>query len=132
MFITIDMTSNIPIYEQLKQNIIKGIATNELKVGEELPSVRQLAADLSINMHTIAKAYAQLKDGGFISVHRSKGAVVNTPEVYAADKHYSRRLAAKLKELSSEAMCRGVTADEWLEVCKDAYETLNNKKEIKK
>ena len=84
MFLEIEMTSEVPIYEQLKLRIIEGIAQGTLVPGEELPSVRQLAADLSVNMHTVAKAYGQLKDKGFLSVHRTRGAVVNQPSQYVS------------------------------------------------
>ena len=64
MIIELDMTKDTPIYEQLKQQIVAGIARGKLQPGEPMPSVRQLAADLSINLHTVAKAYGQLKDEG--------------------------------------------------------------------
>lgn len=132
MFITIDMTSDIPIYKQLKQSIIKGIATNELKSAEALPSVRQLAADLSVNMHTIAKAYAQLKEDGFISVHRNKGALVNSPPQYAANEKYLVALKQQLQEQTIEAHCRGLSKDDWVNICEGAYEKFTMKKETKK
>ena len=132
MFIKIDMTSDTPIYEQLKQNIIQGIATNELRHTQELPSVRQLAADLSVNMHTVAKAYTQLKDSGFISVHRNKGAVINAPDMYAATDKYFEALQEKLFEKVAEAICRGTLKEQWLKLCSDAYDMLHEKKEIKK
>lgn len=130
MFIKIDMTCDTPIYEQLKQSIIRGIATKALIPGEELPSVRQLAADLSVNMHTVAKAYTALKEDGFISVHRKKGAVINTPKMHTADPEYLSKLKELLEEHAAHAICRGVSAGEWLNVCNDAYEALNNKRSV--
>lgn len=132
MFITIDMTSQIPIYKQLKQSIIDGIATKKLEPEEELPSVRQLAADLSVNMHTVAKAYAQLKEDGFISVHRNKGALVNSPSQYAANEKYLVALKQQLQEQTAEAHCRGLSKDEWINICEGAYEKFIMKKETKK
>ena len=122
------MTSEIPIYEQLKQRIIEGIAKKELAAGEELPSVRQLAADLSVNMHTVAKAYAQLKDLGFLSVHRSRGAVINPESSYAANEAYLRQLTQMLRPFAVEALCRGVKAGEWLSICNDAFEGVMTKR----
>lgn len=130
MFIKIDMTCATPIYEQLKQSIIRGIATKALQPGEELPSVRQLASDLSVNMHTVAKAYASLKEDGLISVHRKKGAVINTPEMHTADPEYLSKLTKLLEEYAAHAICKGVTAGEWLNVCNNAYEALNEKRSI--
>lgn len=124
------MTSETPIYEQLKQRIIEGIAKGELIPGEQLPSVRQLAGDLSVNMHTVAKAYTQLKEKGFLSVHRNRGAVINGQTQYTADKSYLASLANQLSNYAAEAICRGIKAGEWLSVCNDAYEDLNKKRSI--
>jgi GntR family transcriptional regulator len=122
------MTSDLPLYEQLKQRVIEGIAKGDLSAGEVLPSVRALAADLGVNMHTVAKAYAQLKDMGFVSVHRSRGAVVNPLSVFAANPEYLDALTDQLRSYAIEAMCRGVKAGEWLGVCNDAYEGLHKKR----
>lgn len=122
MIIEIEMTKDTPIYEQLKQKIVEGIATGELKPGEELPSVRQLAADLSVNMHTVAKSYSQLKEEGFLSVHKKKGVVVNIPKMYAASEAYLALLREELKISALMAKCRGVEKDKWLELCEKAYE----------
>ncbi len=131
MFITIDLKSETPIYKQLEQSIIKGIAKKELKCGEDLPSVRQLAADLGVNMHTVAKAYALLKKGGFISVQRNKGALVNAPQDYAADEKYLSELKRQIKEHVTQAYCRGLSQQDWLGICADSYKDFV-KKENKK
>src|SRR5690625_6662480 len=66
MYIQLDFESDIPIYEQLKNEIIIGIAKKQLLPGERLPSVRVLAGDIGINLHTVNKAYNQLKNEGFL------------------------------------------------------------------
>ena len=66
MILKIDFDSDIPIYVQIKNQIIEGIAKGEIDKGEELPSVRALAEDIGINMHTVNKAYNMLKDEGYI------------------------------------------------------------------
>jgi len=88
VYITLDLESEEPIYTQLKYQIIAGIAKKELSPGEALPSVRSLAADLSINLHTVNKAYQQLKQEGFILIHRQKGVVVNPDGVPKANEAY--------------------------------------------
>lgn len=125
MIIRIDMTNDIPIYEQLKRSITRGIATKELIPEEQLPSVRQLASDLSVNMHTVAKAYTALKEDGLISVHRKKGAIVNAPKLYTEDPEYLSGLIDELKVHAAHAICKGVSAGEWIRACNDAYEALN-------
>ena len=76
MLVKLDLESEIPIYQQLKDQIVMGIAMNDLEPGESLPSVRELASDLGVNLHTIRKSYNQLKTEGFVHVNRRKGAVV--------------------------------------------------------
>ena len=74
MIIEIDFNSSEAIYMQLRNQIILGIATSQLQEGESLPSVRQLADHIGINMHTVNKAYTVLKQEGFLKLDRRKGA----------------------------------------------------------
>lgn len=76
MVIEIDFSSDEAIYMQLTNQIIMGIATSRLHEGDSLPSVRQLAETIGINMHTVNKAYALLRQQGFVSIDRRKGAVI--------------------------------------------------------
>ena len=68
MILEVDFNSEEALYIQLRNQIIVGIATNRLKEGESLPSVRQLAESIGINMHTVNKAYTVLKQEGFVKV----------------------------------------------------------------
>ena len=76
MVIEIDFNSEEALYLQLRNQIILGIATAKFQEGDALPSVRQLADDIGINMHTVNKAYTVLKQEGFVKVDRRKGAVI--------------------------------------------------------
>lgn len=76
MLIEIDFSSDEAIYVQLQHQIIMGIATEVIHEGDALPSVRQLADTVGINMHTVNKAYNLLKQAGFIQLDRRKGAVI--------------------------------------------------------
>ena len=76
MVIEIDFNSNEAIYVQLMNQIILGIATSRLREGDALPSVRQLADTIGINMHTVNEAYALLRQEGFVTIDRRKGAVI--------------------------------------------------------
>ena len=77
MVIEIDFNSDEAIYVQLMNQIILGIATSRLQEGDTLPSVRQMADTIGINMHTVNKAYTLLKQEGFVSIDRRRGAVVS-------------------------------------------------------
>ena len=76
MLIEIDFSSDEAIYQQLCNQIILGIASSQVRGGEQLPSVRQLAETIGINMHTVNKAYAILQREGFLKIDRRRGAVV--------------------------------------------------------
>ena len=76
MVIEIDFNSEEAIYMQLRNQIILGIASDQFEEGEVLPSVRQLADMIGINMHTVNKAYTVLKQEGFVQVDRRRGAVI--------------------------------------------------------
>ncbi len=106
MYLEIDFNSDEAIYQQLCEQIIMGIATSRLSDGEVLPSVRQLADDIGINMHTVNKAYTILKQEGFVKIDRRRGAIVSVD----ADKQ--RAIASVKKDMQSvlaEAICRDLT-----------------------
>ena len=109
MIIEIDFSSDEAIYIQLCNQIIMGIATDQLKVGETLPSVRQLADTIGINMHTVNKAYSVLKQEGFLSIDRRKGAVI------AIDADKIRALEEMKRQLAvvlARGCCRNVSREE--------------------
>lgn len=116
MILQLDLQSETPIYLQIKHQIIEGIASNNLTSGEGLPSVRALASDLGINMHTVNKAYRLLKQDGYIVIHRQKGVFVN-PEIPGADRDFLERLESEMRPLAAEAASRGMTQDEWRALC---------------
>ena len=122
MFINIDLQSEDPIYTQLKNQIIAGIAKKDLKLGEKLPSVRALAADIGINLHTVNKAYQQLKQEGFILIHRQKGVVIHPDGVPQADDAYREKLSRALNQVIAESVCRGIEREEFLQLCSRLYQ----------
>lgn len=109
MIIEIDFNSNEAIYIQLCNQIIMGIATDQLKVGETLPSVRQLADTIGINMHTVNKAYSVLRQEGFLTIDRRKGAVI------AIDADNIRALEEMKRQLGvvlARGCCRNISREE--------------------
>lgn len=124
MLINLDFQSEVPIYLQLKNQIIEGIATGQLKKGEPLPSVRQFAEDLGINLHTVNKTYTLLKQDGFIQVHRQKGVVVNPEEGPNATEEYMKQLHQELHPMIAEAFCRGMREEDFNKICNEVFETL--------
>lgn len=122
--IKLDFESEEPIYTQLVQQIITSIAKKELLPGERLPSVRSLAADIGINFHTVNKAYQQLKQDGFILIHRQKGVVINPDGTPKADETYKDELLKKLHPLIAESICRDMSEEEFLQLCSQKFDEL--------
>ena len=121
MIIDIDFNSDEAIYVQLRNQIVVGIATAQLSVGDSLPSVRQLADLIGINMHTVNKAYSVLKQEGFIRLDRRKGAVV----AIDYDKCIaSEQLSRMLRVLLAEAMCRRISREEVHDMVDDVFDSF--------
>ena len=101
--IQIDFNSDEAIYIQLRNQIILGIATSRIQEGDTLPSVRQLADNIGINMHTVNKAYSVLRQEGLLSIDRRKGAVISID----ADKLYAmQELREDLQVILAKAVCK--------------------------
>ncbi|PZD96375.1 GntR family transcriptional regulator [Paenibacillus sambharensis] len=128
MIIQLDLESDIPIYRQLVNQIIEGIATGLLNPGEQLPSVRSLAADLGINLHTVNKAYTHLKQEGFLQIHRQKGALIQPHSMPQADTPFKHKLMAEVRPLAAEAICRGMNEDAFIAACRAAYSSIHHNK----
>lgn len=122
MLIEIDFQSDEAIYMQLRNQIILKIAMSILQEGDTLPSVRQLADDVGINMHTVNKAYAVLRQEGFVTIDRRKGAVV------AIDNNKAQAVAelrGSLRMLLAKGICKNITRSEihaLIDECYDDYE----------
>ena len=119
MVIEIDFNSDEAIYVQLCNQIIMGIATSQLLEGENLPSVRQLADTIGINMHTVNKAYTVLRQEGFVNIDRRRGAVI------AVDVNKARALQ-EMKEtlaiLLAKGSCRNISKEEVHALIDEIYE----------
>lgn len=109
MIIKIDFNSDEALYIQLRNQIIMGIATSQLTVGDSLPSVRQLADNIGINMHTVNKAYSVLRQEGYIKLDRRKGAVVaiDYDQVVATG-----QIMTMLQSVLAEAICKDIQRDD--------------------
>lgn len=119
MLIRLDMASATPIYVQLRNQIVMGIGTGALKVGEKLPTVRQMAADAGVNTMTVNKTYQLLKAEGFIEIDRRRGAVVDTAGVFR------EKLEGELALLGAEAKIKGMNEQEFLQLCETIFENLS-------
>lgn len=119
MIVEIDFNSEEALYLQLRNQIIMGIATAKFQEGDTLPSVRQLAEDIGINMHTVNKAYTVLKQEGFLKVDRRKGAVI------ALDLDKLRTLEEMdevFRVILAKAICKGISREEVHQMIEEIYE----------
>lgn len=127
MLLAIDFQSDEPIYTQICNQIIEGMAKRELLPGDKLPSVRSLGADIGINFHTVNKAYQILKQEGFIQIHRQKGVVIHPDGVAKADQLFFTKLQTKLRPLIAESIVRSVSEEEWLEISKAIFDEIKGR-----
>lgn len=120
MIIELINTSDIPIYVQLRNQIVLGIGRGELKVGDHLPTVRQMAEDAGINMMTVNKAYNVLKAEGIIEIDRRHGAVISPKADNRAE--YRSKVEAELELLITESTLKGMKKEDFLEQCMKIYD----------
>lgn len=119
MYIEIDFNSDEALYLQLSNQIIMGIATSQYQEGDTLPSVRQLADTIGINMHTVNKAYSVLRQEGFVKVDRRKGAVI------AIDIDKLKAVEELKKEMSvllAKSRCKNISKEEVHAMIDEIYE----------
>jgi GntR family transcriptional regulator len=109
----VDSNSATPIYAQLDRSIRAAIATGELGVGAQLPTVRQLAVDLAVNANTVARVYAQLERDGMLETRRGVGTFVReSPSPQAARAHRERELRELIQRFVGDAALLGFTLPE--------------------
>lgn len=119
MYIEIDFNSDEAIYVQLQNQIILGIAMNTLREGDTLPSVRQLADTIGINMHTVNKAYSFLKQEGFIQLDRRKGAVISID----ADRAKSlMQMKEQLRIMLAKGYCKNISRQDVHELVDEIFD----------
>lgn len=118
MIIRIDFNSDEAIYIQLRNQIIIGIANSQIREGDNLPSVRELADDIGINMHTVNKAYTILKQEGYVKLDRRKGTVISID----ADKYKAiMEMTNEMNVILAKAICRNITCEEAHEVVEKIF-----------
>ena len=119
MLLKFDFGSNVPIYMQLRNQVVIAIADGTLTPGEQLPTIRALADESGINMMTVSKAYQLLKQEGYISTDRRSGAIV-MPRI--SEGKLSEETMNTLRLCVSELRIAGVGCEELLDLCRQMYE----------
>lgn len=123
MIVRIDFNSDEAFYIQLRNQIIFGIANAEFREGDNLPSVRELAEDIGINMHTVNKAYTMLKQEGYVKLDRRKGTVV----AISHDKYKAmEELMIDMRVILAKAVCKNISCEEVHEIVNSIFDDFSS------
>jgi GntR family transcriptional regulator len=109
----------VPVYRQLMDQILTAIASGKLSAGDQLPTVRQVAVDLTINPNTVMRAYRELEIRGILSTQQGTGTFITEQKVKASEAQRRRRLSQMVGELVARAGAEGFNLEEVLEVLRD-------------
>jgi len=118
VLITVDLGAEVPLYQQIRDQVVRAIAFGRLAVGEALPSTRQLGADLGINFHTLNKAYDLLRAEDFVALTRKSGAVVVPRD--GPPPGFADEWAGRLRTLLAAGLAQGLSESDVLDACRRA------------
>lgn len=119
MIIKIDFQSEEALYMQLRNQIILGVATSMLQEGDALPSVRQLAEDIGINMHTVNKAYTLLRQEGILTIDRRRGAIIALNQDKLQALH---EMEGQLRVVLAKGCCKNISREEVHDLVDDIFD----------
>lgn len=111
----LDLKSGVPVYRQIIDQVRGGIASGALTVGDQLPTVRQLAVDLQINPNTVVRAYRELELGGLLETHQGTGTFISAQKLPRANAERERQLAQIVSDAIARAGAAGFTIEDLLQ-----------------
>lgn len=118
MLLQLDFTADVPVYRQIRNEIVRGIASGQLKTGDILPPIRTLAEDLGVNMMTVSKAYNMLRQEGYLRTDRRAGTSVRGQKGQA---EISRELRQELELAAAQIKLAGGSLEDVLEICRSLF-----------
>ncbi|HGM3506713.1 TPA: GntR family transcriptional regulator [Clostridioides difficile] len=121
MVLNLDFNSDKSIYVQIKEEITKAIASGELKINESLPSVRSMAENIGVNLHTVNKSYNELKEEGFLNIDRRKGAIVAQLPM-KVDNTTRQKNKLDLELLVAKSYLSGISKEEFLSLSANLFD----------
>ncbi|MFZ0937471.1 MAG: GntR family transcriptional regulator [Bryobacteraceae bacterium] len=119
----LDLKSGVPVYRQLIDQVTGGMAAGALAAGDQLPTVRQVAVDLSINPNTVVRAYRELEIRGILETQQGTGTFISRQKVKRDDAERQRQLAQLVDEFVARAGAAGFTVEDLLEHLRDGAQT---------
>jgi len=124
----LDLQSGVPVYRQIIDQVQGGIAAGSLQPGHQLPTVRQVAVDLSINLNTVLRAYRELEIRGVLETQQGTGTFISHRRVAPNNSERERQLAQLVNEFVSRAGAAGFTLQEVEEALLEKYPALRRRK----
>jgi GntR family transcriptional regulator len=108
----LDLKTGVPVYRQLIDQVLLAVASGQLKAGDRLPTVRQLAVDLGVNPNTVVRAYKELEIREILTTHQGSGTFVSDKKVEPATLERQRRLTVLVSSMVAQASADGFSKDE--------------------
>ncbi len=121
MFFEINPTNGIAIFEQIARQVKYAVANGALRVGELVPSVRELATKLAVNPNTVARAYRDLQTDGFLEPIRGEGLRVTRQAIERSRKHRTKLLHDRIRLVVVEAKQSGITEEEFYAIVDELW-----------
>lgn len=124
----LDLRSGVPVYRQLIDQVLGGMAAGKLAPGDQLPTVRQVAVDLSINPNTVARAYREMEIRGVLETQQGTGTFISHQKVEQDEVERERRLAQIVDDFVARAGAAGFTLAQLLEQLHDRHNGSEKKR----
>ena len=115
----LDLHSGVPVYRQLIDQVMAGVASGALAPGDQLPTVRQVAVDLAINLNTVARAYRELEIRGFLETQQGTGTFISNQKVKRDEMERRRQLEQLVSEFVARAGSSGITLEELMDALQE-------------
>ena len=125
MFLEIDFKSDLPIYEQIRRGIIIGLAKGHINPGDKLPSVREMAENIGINLHTVNKAYKLLETDGVLIMDRRYGSLISE-DINPMTAYDEEKIESELDLLLAIAKLKGLSREDFIKIINKKWENKND------
>ena len=123
----LDLASGVPLYRQIIDQVLLGVADGRLAVGAQLPTVRQLAVDLAVNLNTVGKAYREMEIRGIVETHQGTGTFIAARRADKGGKERRKALADLLDHFVASATSKGFTTEEVVDALAERLEKGNRR-----
>jgi GntR family transcriptional regulator len=124
----LDDASGVPVYRQIIDQVMGGMATGALRPGEQLPTVRQVAVDLAINPNTVQRAYREMEIRGVLETQQGTGTFISHQKIKRDEVERQRQLSQLVSDLVARAGAAGFTVSELLEAIHESIDTESGNK----